>query len=110
MDKVVEEQQMDKVVEEYRDIFASPKGVPMHCQVKHSIHLTPCVSLPYGPTYQHSIMEKWYQEIDWGTIAKRAHRANLITLWEPDCIGIEEGWDLEAVYWLPGIEQYHFLK
>jgi len=24
-------QQMDKVVEEYRDIFASPTGVPLHC-------------------------------------------------------------------------------
>ena len=27
----VEQQQMDKVMEEYRDIFASPKAVPLHC-------------------------------------------------------------------------------
>ena len=27
-------QQMDKVVEEYGDIFTSPTGVPLHCQVK----------------------------------------------------------------------------
>ena len=35
------QQQMDKVVEEYRDIFTSPTGVPLHCQDKHSIDLTP---------------------------------------------------------------------
>jgi hypothetical protein len=32
---------MDKVVEEYEDIFTSPAGVPLHCQVKHPIDLTP---------------------------------------------------------------------
>eukprot|EP00253_Pinus_taeda_P017699 PITA_17699 len=34
-------QQMDKVMEEYEDIFISPAGVPLHCPVKHSIELTP---------------------------------------------------------------------
>eukprot|EP00253_Pinus_taeda_P015620 PITA_15620 len=29
-----QQQQMDKVVEEYRDIFASPTRVPLHCQLK----------------------------------------------------------------------------
>eukprot|EP00253_Pinus_taeda_P013070 PITA_13070 len=33
--------QMDKVMEEYEYIFTSPAGVPLHCQVKHSIDLTP---------------------------------------------------------------------
>ena len=37
--------QMDKVVEEYEDIFTSPVGVPLHCQVKHSIDLTLGASL-----------------------------------------------------------------
>jgi len=46
-----QKKQMDKVVEEYRDIFASPMGVPMHCQVKHSINLTLGGSLPNGPIY-----------------------------------------------------------
>ena len=32
--------QMDKVLKEYEDIFTSPAGVPLHCQVKHSIDLT----------------------------------------------------------------------
>eukprot|EP00253_Pinus_taeda_P034580 PITA_34580 len=41
--------QMDKVVEEYEAIFTSPTGVPLHCQVKHSIDLTPSALLPNGP-------------------------------------------------------------
>eukprot|EP00253_Pinus_taeda_P028164 PITA_28164 len=48
---------MDKVVEEYGDIFTSPVGVPLHCQVKHSIDLTPDALLPNGSIYRHSVME-----------------------------------------------------
>ena len=48
---------MDKVVEEYRDIFTSPTGVPLHCQVKHPIDMTPGALLPSGPIYQCYIME-----------------------------------------------------
>eukprot|EP00253_Pinus_taeda_P002272 PITA_02272 len=48
---------MNKVVEEYEDIFTSPAGVPLHCQVKHSIDLTPCASLPNGPIYRCSVLE-----------------------------------------------------
>jgi hypothetical protein len=51
------QQQMDKVMEEYEDIFTSPAGVPLHCQVKHSIDLTPGASLPNGPIYRCSILE-----------------------------------------------------
>jgi hypothetical protein len=50
-------QQMDKVVEEYEDIFTSPAGVPLHCQVKHPIDLTPGASLPNGPIYRRSVLE-----------------------------------------------------
>jgi len=46
---------MDKVMEEYEDIFTSPIGVPLHCQVKHSIDLTQGALLPNGPIYQRSI-------------------------------------------------------
>ena len=49
--------QMDKVVEEYEDIFTSPAGVPLHCQVKHSIDLTPGAPLPNGPIYRWSVLE-----------------------------------------------------
>eukprot|EP00253_Pinus_taeda_P026554 PITA_26554 len=47
---------MDKVVE-YKDIFASPTGVPLHCQVKHSIDLTLGAPLPNGPIYRRSVLE-----------------------------------------------------
>lgn len=49
--------QMDKVVKEYEDIFTSLAGVPLHCQVKHSIDLTPGAPLPNGPIYQRSVLE-----------------------------------------------------
>ena len=48
---------MDKVVEEYGDIFTSPTVVPLHCQVKHPIDLTPGASLPNGPIYRRYVME-----------------------------------------------------
>eukprot|EP00253_Pinus_taeda_P026471 PITA_26471 len=48
---------MDKVVEEYEDIFTSPAGVPLHCQVKHSIVLNPGAPLPNRPIYWRSILE-----------------------------------------------------
>ena len=51
------QQQMDKVVEEYGDIFTSPTGVPLHCQVKHPIDLTLGVPLPNGPIYRRSVLE-----------------------------------------------------
>jgi hypothetical protein len=44
-------------MEEYRDIFSSPIGVPTHCHVKHPINLTPDIPLPNGPVYRHSFME-----------------------------------------------------
>jgi len=48
---------MDKVVKEYEDIFTSPAGVPLHCQVKHSIDLTPGAPLPNGPIYRRLVLE-----------------------------------------------------
>ena len=48
---------MDKVVEEYRDIFTSPTGVPLHCQVKHLIDLTLGAPLPNEPIYRCSVLE-----------------------------------------------------
>eukprot|EP00253_Pinus_taeda_P027277 PITA_27277 len=48
---------MDKVMKEYRDILASPTGVPIHCQLKHSVDLTLGRPLPNGTIYQRSIME-----------------------------------------------------
>jgi hypothetical protein len=49
--------QVDGIIEEYKDIFSSPTGVPTHCQVKHPIDLTPSAPLPNGPIYHCSLME-----------------------------------------------------
>jgi hypothetical protein len=48
---------VDEIVEEYKDIFSSPTGVPMHCQVKHLIELTPGAPLLNGPVYRRLLME-----------------------------------------------------
>jgi hypothetical protein len=52
-----QQQQVDGIVEEYKGIFASPTGVPMHYQVKHSIDLAASDPFPNDPIYMHSIME-----------------------------------------------------
>jgi hypothetical protein len=56
-DLSTQQKQVDKVVEEYSDIFSSPTGVPLHCQVKHPIDLTPDAPLPNGTVYHHSLLE-----------------------------------------------------
>jgi hypothetical protein len=52
-----QQNQVDGIVEEYRDIFSSPTGVPTHCQVKHPIDMTLGATLPNGPVHRHSLME-----------------------------------------------------
>jgi hypothetical protein len=52
-----EQQQVDRIIEEYKDIFASPTGVLVHCEVKHSIGLTPGPPLLNDHVYKQSIME-----------------------------------------------------
>jgi hypothetical protein len=49
--------QVDKVVEEYSDIFSSPTGIPLHFQVKHPINMTPGAPLLNGPVYHLSLLE-----------------------------------------------------
>jgi hypothetical protein len=56
-DLSTQQKQVDKVFEEYSDIFSSPTGVPLHCQVKHPIDLTPDAPLPNGPVYCFSLLE-----------------------------------------------------
>ena len=41
-----QKQQIEKILEEYQNIFQESNRVPMHCQVKHSIELVPGSSLP----------------------------------------------------------------
>ena len=52
-----QQKHVDKIVEAHKDIFAAPNGVPLHCQVKHSIDLIPGVPLPNGSVYRNSLME-----------------------------------------------------
>jgi hypothetical protein len=57
IDLSTQQKQVDKVMEEYSDIFSSPTRVPLHCQVKHPIDLTPGAPLPNGPIYHRSLLE-----------------------------------------------------
>jgi hypothetical protein len=56
-DLSTQQKQVDKVMEEYSDIFSSPTGVSLHCQVKHPINQTPDALLPNGPVYHFSFLE-----------------------------------------------------
>jgi hypothetical protein len=53
----MQQKKVDKAEEKYKDIFSSPTGVPLHCQVNHSIGMTPDAPLPNGSVYHHSLME-----------------------------------------------------
>ena len=56
-DLFTQKNQVDKVMEEYSDIFSSPTWLPLHCQVKHPIDLTLGAPLPNGPVYYLSLLE-----------------------------------------------------
>jgi hypothetical protein len=43
------QKQVNKIVKDYIYIFSSPTEVPMHCQVKHPIDITPSAPPPNGP-------------------------------------------------------------
>jgi hypothetical protein len=94
-----QQKQVDKVMEEYSDIFSSPTGVPLHCQVKHSIDLTLGAPLPNGSVYFRSLIEneeikQKIQEL----IHNGAHPSHLITLRKPNHVGTEERWNLETLH------------
>jgi hypothetical protein len=55
-DLSTQQNQVDKVVEKYSYIFSSPTRVPLHCQIKHPINITPNASLPNGLVYRHSLL------------------------------------------------------
>jgi hypothetical protein len=46
-----QQKQVDKVMEEYLDIFSSPIEVALHYQVKHLIDMTLNAPLPNGTVY-----------------------------------------------------------
>jgi hypothetical protein len=57
IDLSTQQKKVDKVMEEYSDIFSSPTRVPLHCLVKHPIDLTPSTPLPNGPVYHRFLLE-----------------------------------------------------
>jgi len=48
---------VDKVMEEYLDIFSSPTAVPLHCQLKNPIDLNLDAPLPNGTVYHCYLLE-----------------------------------------------------
>ena len=73
-DLSTQRKQVDKVMEEYSDIFSSPTRVPLHYQVKHPIDLNPRALLPNGPVYRHSLLEN--EEIK-SQIQELLHKGNI---------------------------------
>jgi hypothetical protein len=67
-------------MEEYLDIFSSPTGVPLHCQVKHPIDLIPDASLPNGPVYHRSLLEN--EEIN-RQIQELLHKGHICPISSP---------------------------
>jgi len=89
-------------MEEYSDIFSSPTRVPLHCQVKHPIHLTPGAPLPNGLVYRHSLLEN--EEIK-RQIKELIHKGNICPISSLCGIPImlvqkkDEAWWLCIDYW-----------
>ena len=52
-----QQQHINNILKEYRNIFQAPDRVPLHCQVKHSIELIPGSSLPNTYVYGISILK-----------------------------------------------------
>ena len=52
-----QQQHIDNVLDEYQNVFQEPNGVPLRCQVKHSIELVPSSSLPNTFVYRRTIIK-----------------------------------------------------
>jgi hypothetical protein len=59
----IEQQQTDKTVEEYKEIFTSPTRVHVHYHVKNSIDMKPSAPFPNDHVYMSSLMEN--EESKW---------------------------------------------
>jgi hypothetical protein len=86
-------------MEEYSDIFFSPTGVPLHCQVKHPIDLTLDAPLPNGSVYCHSLLEN--EEIK-QHIQEFLYKGHICPssspCGSPIMLGIEERWNLATLH------------
>jgi hypothetical protein len=90
----LQQKQVDRIVEEYRDIFSSPTRVPTHCPVKHLIDLTPGTPFPNELDYRRSLKSSVRSK----RCFKGAHQTQLLPLQNPNFTGIEERQDLVALH------------
>jgi hypothetical protein len=97
-DLSTQQKQVDKVVEEYSNIFSSPTGVPLHCQVKYPINMTPDALLPNGLVYRRSLLENEDIKQQIQELLHKGHPPQLITLREANHVGTEERWNLMTLY------------
>ena len=54
---ISQEQHINHILEKYQNIFQDPNGVPLNCQVKHSIELVSGSSLSKASVFKRSILE-----------------------------------------------------
>jgi hypothetical protein len=78
-------------MEEYSNIFSSPRGVPLHCQVKHPIDITPSAPLRNGLVYHFSLLKN--EEIK-QQIQELVHKGYI----RPNGVDTKERWNLATLY------------
>jgi hypothetical protein len=99
VDLSTQQKQVDKVVEEYSDIFSSPTGVSLHCQVKHPIDLTPDAPLPNGLVYLRSLLENEEIKQQIQELLHKGHTSSSSSpCRSPNCVGTEEIWNLMTLH------------
>jgi hypothetical protein len=79
-DLSTQQKKVDKVMEEYSDIFSHPTGVLLHFHVKHPIDMTPDAPLPNGSVYRRSLLEN--EEIK-RKIQELLHKGNICPISSP---------------------------
>eukprot|EP00253_Pinus_taeda_P020924 PITA_20924 len=93
-------------MEEYEDIFTSPAGVPLHCQVKQSINLTPGAPLPNEPIYQCSIMENDEIKRQIQELLQKGHIRSSSSPWGAQSCWYPIPWIDDLMYHLKGAKYF----
>ena len=82
--------QIDHILKEYQNIFQEPNGVPLHCQVKHSIELVPGSSLPN--TCLQKIHSKKWRDLHTNPVFYRqgSYPSHILSLWKSSHLSSKE--------------------